>query len=205
VILELSPIANDFDIGEERIMRVRGDGKAVPLASAPSSRDGARTTFQHFDETHRFILARLRNAHTTMLANIPKRKLADGWSLETTTSPAPGENSVAESTMEYAGAVADGRVRDSKLFFFHRQASDEHDLTTRTACAPPSSRPRARRPGGQTSRGSSAQWQDPEADFSYLERVWLNRPVKSAERAFDVELFKALSPAATTSSRTARS
>jgi phage terminase large subunit-like protein len=191
VILELSPIANDFDIGEERIMRVRGDGKAVPLASAPSARDGARTTFQHFDETHRFILARLRNAHTTMLANIPKRKLADAWSLETTTSPAPGERSVAEGTMQYAGAVADGRVLDSRLFFFHRQASDEHDLTT-----PEGLRAAVLEASGPAAEwtdieGIVGQWQDPQADFSYLERVWLNRPVKSAERAFDVELFKA--------------
>jgi phage terminase large subunit-like protein len=192
VILELSPIANDFDIGEERIMRIRGDGKAVPLASAPNSRDGARTTFQHFDETHRFVLPRLRKAHSTMLANIPKRKLADGWSLETTTSPAPGENSVAESTMEYASAVFDGRIRDSKLFFFHRQASDSHDLTTedgRRAAVIEASGPAAAWSGDL--EGILAQFQDPEADFAYLERVWLNRPVKSAERAFNVEEFKA--------------
>lgn len=48
VILQYSQIADDFDIGLERIMRVNGDGKAVALASAPDARDGARTTFQHF-------------------------------------------------------------------------------------------------------------------------------------------------------------
>jgi hypothetical protein len=191
VILELSPIANDFDIGEERIMRVRGDGKAVPLASAPNARDGARTTFQHFDETHRFVLARLRKAHSTMLANIPKRKIADAWSLETTTAPAPGENSVAESTMEYAAAVGDGRIRDSRLFFFHRQASDAHDITTdvgRRAAVLEASGPAA---AWSDVEGILSQFQDPEADLAYLERVWLNRPVKSAERAFNVEDFKA--------------
>lgn len=192
VILQLSPIANDFDIGEERIMRVRGDGKAVPLASAPSARDGARTTFQHFDETHRFTLDRLRKAHTTMLANIPKRRLADAWSFETTTSPAPGEGSVAEKTMQYAKEVADGRVKDPRLFFFHRQASDAHDLTTtsgqRAAIVEASG------PDEEWSDvdGILAQFQDPEADFSYLERVWLNRPVKAADRAFNVETWKTL-------------
>lgn len=49
-ILERSRIAKRFDIGLERIMRKAGSGKALPLASAPSARDGARTTFQHFDE-----------------------------------------------------------------------------------------------------------------------------------------------------------
>jgi hypothetical protein len=102
VILELSDVADDFDIGLERILRKRGGGKAVALASAPDARDGARTTFQHFDETHRFTLPRLVRAHQAMLANIPKRKLADAWSLETTTAPEPGTGSVAEATMEYA-------------------------------------------------------------------------------------------------------
>src|SRR5690606_6463961 len=68
VILQYSALADDFDIGIERIMRVGGDGKAVSLASAPDARDGARTTFQVFDETHRFVLPRMKRAHRTMLA-----------------------------------------------------------------------------------------------------------------------------------------
>jgi hypothetical protein len=72
IILELSTLKDDFIIGLERIERKKGDGKAVPLASAPDARDGARTTFQHFDETHRFTLPRLVRAHQTMLANIPE-------------------------------------------------------------------------------------------------------------------------------------
>src|SRR5690554_5309721 len=51
VILGYSTLASDFDIGIERIMRVGGDGKAVSLATSPDARDGARTTFQVFDET----------------------------------------------------------------------------------------------------------------------------------------------------------
>ncbi|OQA37831.1 MAG: hypothetical protein BWY56_00627 [Acidobacteria bacterium ADurb.Bin340] len=65
-----------------------------------------------------------------MLANIPKRRQADAWSLETTTAPAPGQGSVAEDTMDYARQVAEGKIEDSRLFFFHRQASDIHDLST---------------------------------------------------------------------------
>src|SRR5690606_9561971 len=99
-ILELSEVAGDFDIGLERILRKDGAGKAVALASAPDARDGARTTWQHFDETHRFTLPRLVKAHQAMMANIPKRYLSDAWSLETTTAPEPGTGSVAEATME---------------------------------------------------------------------------------------------------------
>ena len=191
-VLGEGPLRNDFDIGLERIMRIKGDGKAVALSSSPDARDGARTTFEHFDETHRFTLPRLKAAHRTMLANIPKRRGADAWSLETTTAPSPGENSVAEDTMEYARQVADGRITDSRLFFFHREASDKHDLTTdegiRAAVIEASG------PVAEWSDvdGIVEQWKDPTADRAYLERVWLNRLVRASDKAFDAERWKEL-------------
>lgn len=192
VILGQSRIADDFDIGIERIMRIGGDGKAVALASAPDARDGARTTFNHFDETHRFTLPRLKQAHRTMLANIPKRKLADAWSLETTTAPSPGEGSVAEATMDYARSIRDGHTRDATLFFFHRQAGDKHDLTTREGL-----RAAVIEASGPVAAWSDIdaivdQWSDPTADRAYLERVWLNRLVRASDRAFDAERWRVL-------------
>ena len=90
VILEESRVREDFDIGLERIVRKRGDGRAEALATAPNARDGARTTFQVFDETHRMVLKNQKSAHQVMLANIPKRPMADPWSLEVTTAPEQG-------------------------------------------------------------------------------------------------------------------
>lgn len=192
VILQYSELADDFDIGLERILRIDGNGKAVSLATSPNARDGARTTFEHFDETHRFTLPSLKRAHRTMLANLPKRKRADAWALETTTAPAPGEGSVAEDTMDYARQVAEGKISDSRLFFFHRQASDHHDLTTEEgirAAVIEASGPVAE---WSDIDGIVEQWKDPTADRAYLERVWLNRLVRASERAFDVERWKAL-------------
>jgi phage terminase large subunit-like protein len=192
VILELSDLAGDFDIGLERILRKKGGGKAVALASAPDARDGARTTFQHFDETHRFTLPRLVRAHQAMMANIPKRRMADAWSLETTTAPEPGTGSVAEATMEYARAVAAGSIANAQLFFFHREASEEHDLSTEAGV-----RAAVIEASGPVSEWSDIesiieQWRDPTADRAYLERVWLNRLVQSSSQAFDVERWKTL-------------
>jgi len=192
VILANSLLADDFDIGLERIMRIGGDGKAVSLSTSPDARDGARTTFQGMDETHRWTLPRLKMAHRTMMANMPKRYLADAWSLEITTAPAPGEGSVAEDTMDYARQVADGKITDSRLFFYHRQASDDHDLTTTEgvrAAVIEASGPVAE---WSDIDGIVEQWQDPTADRSYLERVWLNRLVRSSERAFDAERWREL-------------
>jgi phage terminase large subunit-like protein len=189
---EACPIRSDFDIGLERIMRKAGDGKAVALATAPDARDGARTTFQHFDETHRFTLPRLVKAHQAMLANIPKRRLADAWSLETTTAPEPGTGSVAEATMEYARSVASGVITDSRLFFFHREAGSEHDITTEEGV-----RAAVLEASGPVAVWSDIDsivdmWRDPTTDRSYFERVWLNRLVKASSQAFDVEAWKKL-------------
>ncbi len=183
-IIEEGPLADDFDVTLDRITRADGTGKAVPLASAPNARDGARTTFQPFDETHRWILPRLVKAHTTMLANAPKRKLADAWSLETTTAFVPGEASVAEGTWDYAEGVQRGKISDPRLFFFHRQADDHHDLATDDGV----------RAAVVEASGPAADWsdidsiialrQDPKVDERYWERVWLNRPTQDARQAF---------------------
>lgn len=193
VILDSSPaVKDDFDIGLERIMRVGGDGKAVSLAGSPNARDGARTTFQVFDETHWHTLPRLKQAHQTMMANLPKRRAADAWALEITTAPEPGRGSIAEATMEYAQAVDDGRVKDASLFYFHRQASDEHDLETvegaRAAVVEASGAAAA----WSDIDGIVGLWRDPTTDRTYWERVYCNRLVKSAHQAFDVERWKTL-------------
>ena len=191
-ILGRSLVADDFDIGLERIVRRRGDGRAESLASSPKARDGARTTWEHFDETHLMVLPKLRRTHSTMIANIAKRRLADGWSLETTTAPEPGGGSVAEDTMEYAKAVAEGKVPARDFFFFHRQASDEHDLATEDGA----------RAALREASGPMAAWSDSEAimglyhDPQYprddWERFYCNRLVQSSSKAFDAEMWKSL-------------
>lgn len=192
VILEKSPLRDDFDIGIERIVRRKGDGKAVSLSANPDARDGARTTFSVMDETHRWTLPRLKLAHQTMLNNLAKRKIAEPWMLEITTAPEPGTGSVAEATMEYGRAVDEGRVTDASLFYFHRQASDDHDLTI----------PAQARAAVIEASGAAAEWRDidaivnilndPQTDRAYWERVWLNRLVKGGTQAFDVEQWKRL-------------
>lgn len=194
VMLIDSPIADDFDIGLERIMRKDGHGRAEALASSPNAADGARTTFQLFDETHRMTLPRLKKAHETMLANVAKRRTGDAWSLETTTAFAPGEMSVAESTFEMAEAIIAGKAKDDAFFFFHRAASDEHDLTTAKG---------AKAAVLEASGSDGVKYGDldemvrqilnpPAGDRSYPERVWTNRLVRSADRAFDLERWKTL-------------
>jgi phage terminase large subunit-like protein len=193
VILQESTIAHRFDIGLERIMRAGGDGKAISLAGSPNARDGARTTFSLHDETHWHTLDKLKRAHQVMLNNLAKRKLAEPWALEVTTSYEPGEGSIAESTMQYARSINDGLSQDARLFFFHRQSSDEHDLETEEG---------ARAAVIEASGEEAASWRDidaivelwrdPTTDRKYWERVWCNRPVQAGRKAFDLPAFRGL-------------
>lgn len=190
-LLERSPISNLFDIGVEKITQAGNPAaKCMALAGAPDSRDGALTTFQHEDETHRFNTTRLRSAHRTMLANLPKRLLAEPWGLETTTAYIPGQDSVAEQTATYAKDVADGKIKDSRLFYFHRQASDDYDVTDQEQL-----RRAIIEAAGPTApwrdiEGILDQWQDPAADRPYLERVYLNKPIATASQAFSPAAWK---------------
>jgi phage terminase large subunit-like protein len=193
-ILEKSSIGSDFDIGLERIVRLSGDGKAEAVSASPNARDGARTTFQHGDETHRFTLDSLKRAWTVMLANLSKRPIADPWALETTTAPEPGMNSVAETTMLHAQQLAEKpEGKSSKLFFFHREASAQHDLETdegiKAAVIEASGPYIAKWTAVDT---IAEQFRSPDADRSYLERVWLNRPVQASGVAFDIKRWNEL-------------
>jgi hypothetical protein len=178
-------LAGLYDVGLERVARLDGNGKCSPFAASPDSSDGARTTFEHFDETHRFTQPRLKKAHRTMLNNLLKRRDADAWALETTTMFSPGEKSVAEEAYETADAINEERRKPIPgFFYFHLGAGDQHDVNT----------PEGLRAAVLEGSGPMAAWSDVEGiieeaarstDFAYYQRVWLNRRVKSADKAFD--------------------
>jgi phage terminase large subunit-like protein len=193
-LLQESPISGHFDIGLTRIVRLDGHGKAEAVSASPNARDGARTTFQHADETHRFVLENLKNAWKVMLANLAKRPGAEPWALETTTAFEPGARSVAENTSDYATSLLNGKEPSaSKLFFFHRQASEfdiEKKIELKKAVIEAS--------GPYISKWADidrivAAFDEPDADRAYLERVWLNRPTQSSGIAFNTERWAELS------------
>lgn len=204
VVCTEGPDADLFDAGMERIIRLdergRADGKAVPLAGSPNARDGARTTFQYYDETHRLVLPSHLAAYETMEANLPKRPLDDPWSLGTTTAGVPGEGSVAEKDKDEAEAIARGEVEEPELFYFHRQAGtanpatgEPYDLTKladRVEAIREASGPAVA--AWSDLRGIARQWDRPGADLRYLERTWLNRWTQADAQAFDVGQWRKL-------------
>jgi hypothetical protein len=183
-------ITDKFDIGLERIMRTGGDGKAVALANAPDQADGDRTTHEHKDETHRWVLPRHKETDQVTRANLLKRPLADPWELVTTTMYAPGEGSVAESAHDFAKKIATGEIPNPRMFFFHRQASPKWDLNDREQRIEAIREASGIAAEWSDIEGIAAQWDDPDADKDYLERAWTNRPVQGEGKAFDAERWK---------------
>lgn len=191
VLCTEGPDADLFDATLERIIRLgpggRADGKAVPLSNSPGARDGARTTFQGFDEPHRLHLPRQVQAHETMVANLEKRVLEDPWGLYVGTAGEPGQGSVAEGLHGEAEAIKRGEITDPQLFYFHREAGPGYDLAVQESRVKAVAE--ATGPMGEFGPGQfdsiARQWERPKADKKYLERVWLNRWTRSDEQAFD--------------------
>jgi hypothetical protein len=193
--------AHLFDVTLERTLRLsprgKDDGKAVPLAQSPNARDGARTTFQAFDEPHRMYLPRLLEAHNTMANNLPKRPAADAWSFYVGTAGQLGQKSIAEDLYNEAEAMAKGAApKDARFFFFHRDAGHVHRgdkdasghnlLTKRGRLA---AIKEATGPDGEYGAG---QFEDiaeiydrPKTDKAYWERVQLNLWLQADRQAFD--------------------
>lgn len=193
VMVTEGPDVDLFDPGLDRIMRAGGDGKAAALASSPDARDGARTTFEHFDETHRMFLPRLVSAHSTMIENLTKRPLDDPWAASTTTAFQPGQGSVAEGEFQYAKLSKEGKVKNARLFFFHREASDKWNLADydeREAAVIEASGPTIA--AWSDIQGICARYDEPDADRAYWERVWLNRPTQAERQAFDRKRWDSL-------------
>lgn len=195
VVCQEGEDADLFDVTLDRIIRLgprgRADGKAVPLAGSPNARDGARTTFQYYDETHRLDLPASRQAYSTMEANLPKRPLDDPWSLGTTTAGVPGGGSVAELDKDEAEAIDRGEVEEPELFYFHREAGPEHELVTlkgRIEAVREASGPAVAQ--WSDLRGIARQWDRHGADHRYLERTWLNRWTQAEAQAFDSKRWR---------------
>ena len=192
-VVEHSPDADLFDASLERIIRLgpNGDnaGMAVPVSGSPGSRDGARTTCQHFDEPHRLYLPRIRAAHETMLQNMNKRPLEDPWTFYTSTAGQPGQGSIEEDVRREAESIERGDRKESTLFFFSRWAGPEHDdLSTvelRAAAVADATGPVGEWGPGQF-EDIAKDYDREGVDKAYWERVWLNRWRKSGSQAFNM-------------------
>lgn len=166
-----------IDVGITRTNLPNSRGFIEPITSADSSKDGGKSTFIVADETHLWILPRLKRLHGIMTRNLLKRRIASGWMLETSTMYGEGEGSVAEGTHAYAMQVKTGRKKDWTLLFDHRQAAEHWDLNKRA------DRMKALREAyGPATAWMNLEaicdsWDDPQVSEAEFRRYWLNQPV----------------------------
>lgn len=176
-MLKEGPLAKlpGLDVGITRI-HTPGGGKILPITAKASSKDGGLETFVGFDETHLYVLPELHRLHATIRRNLGKRKIAEPWSMETSTMYAPGENSVAEFSHQYAKKVRAGKIKDAGFLFDHRQGPDQFDFhddgQLRSALV--------------EAYGEAASWmdlerliaeaRDPQTDENDFRRYFLNQP-----------------------------
>jgi hypothetical protein len=105
-----------------------GGGEIVPSTASNASKDGGKETFCVFDETHLYVLPELRKMYATVRRNMAKRRMAEPWSLETSTMYLPGEGSVAEDTHTLAQQIRERKSRTARLLFDHREGPADVDL-----------------------------------------------------------------------------
>lgn len=163
-----------IDPGITRTM-LPGGGEVIAQSSSATSKDGGKDTFNVFDETHIWVQQRLKDLHGTVTRNLMKRKIADGWSLETSTMFAPGEDSVAEDTYKTARKIA-------SVLYDHKQAPMTTDIdddeSLRAALVyvyGPASE-------WMDISGLVEQFRDPQNRESDNRRYWLNQPWTTEER-----------------------
>lgn len=200
-ILEHSPKINwQFDIGLERIIRLgddgTNDGEAMAVSNAPATRDGARTTFEHFDEPHRLHLELQRQAHETMIQNLSKRQLEEPWALYTSTAGAAGQGSVQEDVRDEAEKIDKGHLSNPKFFFFARWAGPEHKSLKTVEERIAAIADATGKDVGEWGKGQferiARDYDRVGADRAYWERVWLNRWRQSDAAMFDVTKVRTL-------------
>jgi phage terminase large subunit-like protein len=189
-ILENSSIARDFEITEGYVRRAVGSGEAKPVTDSPRSRDAARVSFIHFDETHNLDNPRLVRVHQTMVLNLPKLLKTDAWALETGNRGVPGSGSVAENTEDYARKVDVGEIHDSKLFYFGRWANEKIDISTELGLRAAIADSTGPYMSYTNTDGIIGLFQDPRLDRGLLEQRWLNRRRQPTSAAFDVDAWK---------------
>jgi hypothetical protein len=179
-MIELGELAAEIpDTGKTRI-NLRGGGLIEPVTSAAISRLGQRITFAVHDETHSWT--KINGGQK--LADTQRRNLAGmgGRSIETTNAWDPAEESVAQVTYESAPADVYRDYPTPLKGSFRNKRERRKILRHAYAGAP---------------------WVDLERveaeveellprDPNQAERFFGNRVVADADKAFDLDAFKAL-------------
>lgn len=102
-------------------------GRIEPITSSARTVKGNKPVFAVLDQTEEWVASNngLRLA-STMRINAAK---IGGSTVESPNAFIPGEGSVAEESAAYWSAIREGRARNDGLFYDHREAPPDTDMT----------------------------------------------------------------------------
>lgn len=177
------------DAGLTRIFLPDG-GEIRPSTASGASKDGGKESHVVFDEPHLYLTPELHRMYSTVERNLGKRKAAQPWAFMPSTMYEPGRLSVAELTHKLAKEILEGRSRNVRLLFDHREAPADTDLDDEASL----------RAGLIEAYGDAADYMDidgliariwdPRNDRTDSIRYYLNRANASSARAFDIAAWR---------------
>jgi len=176
-----------LDVGFTRT-RGRDGSMVMPLSAGATSKDGRRTDFATFEETHLCFSPQLRDLIATIRRNLAKR---NGRSVELTTAWRPGERSVAELSHELHVAVVEKRVPDVGLWFDHQEGPEPHDWDNDDEVLACLATAYEGCPWVDLDR-LLMEVRDPTVDRADIERYYLNRIVARSDAYVDPAAWRAL-------------
>ncbi|MFE5616284.1 hypothetical protein [Streptomyces sp. NPDC056524] len=106
-----------IDVGKE-IIYARNGAVIEAGTSSPRALEGGRSTFVIMNDTHHWISA--NGGHEmamTIAGNVGKSRGGGARTMEITNAPLPGEDSVAEQTWHAWSKFAEGKTRDSGMYY----------------------------------------------------------------------------------------
>ncbi|UQI46729.1 terminase [Streptomyces sp. HU2014] len=110
-------VLHGVDVGKE-IIYARSGAVIEAVTSSPRALEGGRSTFVIMNETHHWISA--NGGHEmamTIAGNVGKSRGGGARTMEITNAPLPGEDSVAEQTWHAWSKFAEGKSRDSGMYY----------------------------------------------------------------------------------------
>jgi hypothetical protein len=104
-------------------------GKIEPKTSNARSTKGNRAVFAVLDQTEEWVKS---NGGLNLFQKMKNNAAKIGGSfVESPNAFIPGQGSVAEESAAFWAAIREGRARDDSLYYDHREAPGETDLTDR--------------------------------------------------------------------------
>lgn len=104
-------------------------GRIEPITSSARTVKGNKPVFAVLDQTEEWVKSNRGNRLAeTMRINAAK---VGGTTIESPNAFIPGEGSVAEESAAFWAKIREGRARDDGLFYDHREAPPETDMTDR--------------------------------------------------------------------------